>query len=87
MRVSGEDWARLGAEAERLAHFIENRAYMRRVESHCSALALRRTKEGEAEFFCTIYEIRPQICRDLARGSAECEGERLLKEDSISNRG
>jgi Fe-S-cluster containining protein len=31
------------------------------------------------DYFCTIYERRPQICRDLARGSPECEGERALK--------
>ena len=33
----------------------------------------------QVEFFCTIYERRPQVCRDLARGSPECDGERALK--------
>jgi uncharacterized protein len=37
---------------------------------------------GEHDFFCTIYERRPQICRDLARGSPECEGERATKEST-----
>ncbi len=79
VRVSGEDWARLGDAAERVAHFVGNRAYMRMREGHCAALELRHAEDGAAEFFCSIYERRPQICRDLARGSAECEGERAVK--------
>lgn len=76
MRVTGDDWQRLGAEAERVAHFIGHRAYMKMSAGHCGALDLRRSAAGEAEFFCTLYERRPQICRDLARGSPECSGER-----------
>ena len=29
VRVTGEDWDRLGADAERVAHFIGNKAYIR----------------------------------------------------------
>jgi hypothetical protein len=76
VRVTGPDWARLGDAAERLAHFIVHRAYMKMADGHCAALELRTTPAGEPEFFCTVYENRPQICRDLARGSPECEGER-----------
>ena len=73
--VRGDDWARLGDAAERLAHFIGNRAFMRMRGGHCAALDARRDAAGGAEFFCTIYEHRPEICRDLGRGSPECLGE------------
>ena len=29
---------------------------------------------GPTEFFCTIYENQPEICRDLGGGSPECLG-------------
>ncbi len=83
VRVSGADWERLGSVAERVAHFIGNRAYMRMVAGHCAALARRRTPEGAEEFFCTVYAERPQVCRDLARGSPECEGERASKAERV----
>ena len=79
MRVSGDDWTRLGDAAERVAHFVGNRAYMRMSDGHCAALERRHAEDGAAEFFCAIYERRPQICRDLARGSPECDGERAMK--------
>lgn len=79
VRVTGEDWSRLGDAAERLAHFVGNKAYLRMCDSHCAALEVRRTADGAGEFFCTIYDRRPQICRDLARGSPECGGEIALK--------
>lgn len=84
MRVTGSDWMRLGAAAERLAQFIGrgNEAYMRMNAGHCAALEVRTTGGGADSapvYFCTIYELRPQICRDLARGSPECEGERAVR--------
>lgn len=33
---------------------------------------------AESEYFCTLYDCRPQIFRDLARGSPECAGERAV---------
>ncbi|MFA6285774.1 MAG: hypothetical protein WC661_00215 [Opitutaceae bacterium] len=85
-RVTGGDWERLGVEAGRVAHFIGHRAYMKMTDGRCAALALRRTPEGGPEFFCTIYEKRPQVCRDLARGSPECEGERDTKGARVAAR-
>jgi Fe-S-cluster containining protein len=79
VRVTGEDWARLGADAAGAAHFIGHRAFMRMRNGHCAALEIRRGAEAAPEFFCTLYEIRPQICRALQRGSPECEGERSAK--------
>lgn len=84
MRVSGADWDRLGVDAERVAHFVGNRAYMQMSDGHCAALSIRpNAADGVREFFCTVYENRPQICRDLARGSAECEGELLSKAERV----
>jgi uncharacterized protein len=81
VRVTGADWERLATEAERVAHFIGHRAFMRMRDGHCAALDVRTTTDGAREFFCTVYERRPQVCRDLARGSPECEGELLAKRD------
>ncbi|MBI5380675.1 MAG: YkgJ family cysteine cluster protein [Opitutae bacterium] len=83
VRVTGDDWTRLGAEAERVAHFIGHRAFMRMQDGHCAALQVRRCTDGAPELFCTIYDRRPQTCRDLARGSPECEGELLRKAGGI----
>jgi Fe-S-cluster containining protein len=85
VRVSGDDWARLGEQAERVAHFIDHRAYMKMADNHCTALELRRTAEGGTEFFCSVYEQRPQVCRDLARGSAQCDGERAVKRERVTH--
>jgi uncharacterized protein len=74
--VTGDDWERLGGDAEKSAHFSGHRAFMRMQDGHCAALAIRRSPANAPEFFCTLYEKRPQICRDLARGSPQCEGER-----------
>jgi Fe-S-cluster containining protein len=79
VRVSGDDWMRLGSEAERVAHFIGNRAYLRMTDGHCAALIVIRPPDGRAHFACSIYDRRPEVCRDLARGSPACEAERLVK--------
>lgn len=84
VRVSGDDWRRLGDAAARVAHFIENRAYMKMMEGHCAALEPRCTPGGGTEFFCTVYEQRPQVCRDLARGSPQCAGERAVKSGRVA---
>jgi hypothetical protein len=83
VRVTGDDWDRLGADAERVAHFIGNRAYLRMHEGHCAALDVRITENGGREFFCTVYAQRPQVCRDLDRGSPECDGELQAKRERI----
>jgi hypothetical protein len=60
--VTGFDWALLGADADRLAHFIGNRA----------ALEVKTAADGGVTFFCGVYARRPEICRVLERGSSEC---------------
>ena len=79
VRVTGDDWTRLGPAAERVAHFIGHRAFMKMRGGHCAALAVRVDAAGEREYFCTVYAERPQTCRDLARGSPQCEGEIAVK--------
>lgn len=72
VRVTGDDYERLGSHAEELVHFEANKAYMRMSEGHCAALEIH---PGTAQFFCRVYEIRPETCRDLGRGSTACFGE------------
>ncbi len=73
--MTGDDYNRLGEAAERLVHFVGNRAYMRLTDGHCAALRV----ELDGRFVCTAYEARPDTCRDLERESAQCAGERLAK--------
>jgi Fe-S-cluster containining protein len=76
VRVMGADWSRLGDQAERVAHFIGHRAFLKMQNGHCAALEIER-KAGE--FCCAIYDCRPQICRDLLRDSPQCLGELATK--------
>lgn len=76
VRVTGDDYTRLAERAEELVWFDGIRAYMRMADGHCGALQLdHRT----GELSCTAYATRPQICRDLARGSSQCDAEREAK--------
>jgi len=66
--LKGADHARLTAEeARRLTAFHGNLCYMKMVDGHCLALV----KKG-AEWLCSIYERRPQLCRDYERGGPAC---------------
>jgi Fe-S-cluster containining protein len=78
VRVRGDDLARLGHRAGDLVAFVGNRAYMRMADGHCAAL---RVEQATRRFVCTVYEARPQTCRDLERGSPACEGEIAAKAD------
>jgi hypothetical protein len=74
--VTGDDYARLGDLADRFVHFVGNRAYMRLDGPQCAAL---RIDVEARHFVCTVYEQRPDACRDLARESPQCAGERFAK--------
>jgi Fe-S-cluster containining protein len=78
VEVKGSDYTQLGDAAERLVHFIGNRAYMRMVDGHCAALAV---DVENRRFLCAVYHDRPAICRDLERGSPACMGERVTKRE------
>jgi Fe-S-cluster containining protein len=78
VRATGDDYARFGERAAELVQFVGNRAYMRMVDGHCAAL---RVEKSSGWLVCSAYEIRPQTCRDLARGSSACLGETATKHD------
>jgi hypothetical protein len=70
--VSGDDYERIGEAAARLVHFVGNKAFMHLFEGHCAALDVRA---GPRRYSCSIYERRPETCRDLGQGSRACLGE------------
>ena len=72
VRVHGADHARIGERVEDLTHFDGNRCYMDMCEGHCAALVIDL---GTGQFVCSIYETRPNTCRDLQRTSPACQGE------------
>lgn len=76
VRVTGDDYARLGERAEALVVFDGVRAHMRMVAGHCSALEV---DARSGQFVCSVYAPRPQVCRDLERGSGACHAERDAK--------
>ncbi len=78
VRVSGDDYERLGDRAVELVRFEGNRAYVRMRDGHCSALDV---DAASGQFFCSAYAVRPQTCRDLARGSPACQGEIAMKKE------
>jgi hypothetical protein len=78
VRVSGDDYERLGARTADLVWFDGIRAHMRMHEGHCSALVIDAPNE---RYVCSVYETRPQVCRDLERGASACLAERIAKSD------
>jgi len=74
-RVSGDDWSRLGDEAERWTTWIGHRAFMRIEGGRCAALAVLH----DGRLACRVYERRPSVCRELARGSPACDAEIVHK--------
>jgi Fe-S-cluster containining protein len=75
VRVTGDDYERLGDAVEHVVHFVGNRAYLRFADGHCAALRV----ELSGRFVCTVYETRPDACRDLERASPQCAGELFAK--------
>ncbi len=80
-RVTGDDHERLGDDAEELVEWIDNHAFMRLEpvtgDMHkCIALAI---DAASGTFACSIYDRRPQVCRDLERASGACRGELATK--------
>ena len=75
VRVTGDDYERLGDAVEQFVQFLDHRAYMRLADGHCAALRI----ELSGRFVCTVYEARPDACRDLERGSPNCAGELYTK--------
>ncbi|WP_233561882.1 YkgJ family cysteine cluster protein [Sorangium cellulosum] len=72
IRVFGCDHDRMDDRARELTHFVGNRCYMRIEGGRCAALTLDPER---GRFLCSIYEVRPDCCRALERGSGGCLGE------------
>ncbi|WP_438042025.1 YkgJ family cysteine cluster protein [Sorangium sp. So ce128] len=72
VRVFGCDHDRMDDRARGLTRFIGNRCYMRIEDGRCAALTLDAER---GRFLCSIYEVRPDCCRALERGSGACLGE------------
>lgn len=87
VRLLGDDWEFLGESASEVAHFIGNRAYMRMRDGHCVALQRIDGPDGQRLFHCSIYEKRPTLCRELARGSPECDADLELKAERVARLG
>lgn len=75
VRVMGSDYERLGEAAQTHTEFMGHRCYMRMRDGRCAAL----TQDAAGRFACTLYELRPDVCRDLERGSPACAAERERK--------
>lgn len=76
VRVTGDDLDRLGeVDGTALTNWVGHRLFMRVVQGRCAALEVR----ADGTFACAVYERRPQVCRDLAQGSAACNAERWEK--------
>lgn len=72
--MTGADWERLGDRAEALTEWTERHAFLRMRDERCIALEV-----GPDGVRCTIYEVRPEVCRALERGGAACEVERARR--------
>jgi Fe-S-cluster containining protein len=62
-----EDLVRLGERAAELTHWIKGRCFLRMEAGHCIALR----QDGE-RWLCSVYEIRPGLCREFERGCDTC---------------
>jgi Fe-S-cluster containining protein len=72
VRVFGVDLDRMDERAQGYTTFIGNRCYMRMEGGRCAAL---RSDPDTGRHTCRIYEMRPDVCRSLERGSGACRGE------------
>lgn len=76
VRVFGCDLDRMDDRAQAYTHFLGNRCYMRIEDGRCAALVI---DPRARRFTCAIYEMRPDVCRSLERGTGACLGERQEK--------
>ena len=72
VRVFGVDTDRMDERALALTEFIGNRLFMKMRGGHCTALAIDPIQRT---FHCAIYEMRPDVCRSLERGSGNCRAD------------
>lgn len=73
--VSEGDRARLGDDAARYVWDDGQDQFLKMQGSCCCALEVR-----QGRFACTIYDRRPEICRELQRSSPDCRAELAIKQ-------
>lgn len=78
VRVFGIDLDRMDDRARAFTDFDGHRCSMRMVDGHCAALVV----DPDARTYrCSIYAMRPDVCRSLERGSGACRADRHEKAD------
>lgn len=80
-RVTGDDYERLGDDAEAYVVFLGNEAFMRLepVVAGMQRCAALRVDAKDGSFACVLYDRRPAVCRELERAGPACDGERWTK--------
>lgn len=68
----GIDRDRMDDRAAAFTEFIGNRCFMQMREGRCAALVIDPAAET---FVCSIYEMRPDVCRSLDRGTGQCRAD------------
>jgi Fe-S-cluster containining protein len=78
VRVFGVDTDRMDERAMGFTGFIGNKLFMRMDGGRCTALAI---DPNARTFSCSIYEMRPDVCRSLGRGTGACRADFETKRD------
>jgi len=79
VRVWEIDRERMGADnLQRYTALVDGIRYMRMTRGCCDALEIDPVNK---RFSCGIYEVRPDTCRGLTRGSSGCRDEIVEKWD------
>jgi len=72
VRVFGIDRDRMDDRAASFTEFIGNKCFMRMEGGRCTALVIDPVART---FVCSIYEMRPDVCRSLERGTGQCRAD------------
>lgn len=78
VRVFGVDMDRMDDRATSFTEFLGNRCFMRMEGGRCAALVIDPVART---FSCGIYEMRPDVCRSLERGTGQCRADWVEKRD------
>jgi len=76
IRVFAVDLERMDARALALTVVRDGGRYLRFEDGRCAALGLDPATDRVG---CSIYEMRPDVCRWLERGSGECRSQLAAK--------
>lgn len=76
IRIFERDAELIGAQLESYSVMLDGKRYMRFENGRCVAL---RLDSATGSVGCSIYAIRPDVCRSLERGSGECRSQLEMK--------